>query len=225
MQEYVGPTGTVGNGTQTAYVLALHMGLLPEHLRAQAATHLVEALAREDWHLGTGFVGVGYLMPVLSSNGYSDVAYRLLEQRSFPSWLYTVDRGATTIWERWDGWTDDNGFQSALMNSFNHYALGSVGEWLYRFVLGIELAPGAAGFDRVEIRPHPGGSLSYARGSFRSVRGRSRRRGHATGPASRWRSTYLPMSGPVSTCLPLGPARSWVPTAPAPRSSPTTRAP
>ncbi len=225
VQEYVGPTGTVGNGTQTAYVLALHMGLLPEHLRAQAATHLVEALAREDWHLGTGFVGVGYLMPVLSSNGYSDVAYRLLEQRSFPSWLYTVDRGATTIWERWDGWTDDNGFQSALMNSFNHYALGSVGEWLYRFVLGIELAPGAAGFDRVEIRPHPGGSLSYARGSFRSVRGEISTAWARDGPASRWRSTYLPMSGPVSTCLPLGPARSWVPTAPAPRSSPTTRAP
>ena len=171
VEEYVGPTGTVASGTQTAYVLALHMGLLPEHLRAQAAAHLVEAIAREDWHLATGFVGVGYLLPVLSSNGYSDVAYRLLEQRTFPSWQYTIDRGATTIWERWDGWTDDNGFQAPLMNSFNHYSLGSVGEWLYRFVLGIELAPGATGFDRVEIRPHPGGSLSYARGSFQSVRG------------------------------------------------------
>ena len=80
---------------------------------------------------------------MLSANGYSDVAYRLLEQRSFPSWQYTVDRGATTIWERWDGWADENGFQSPLMNSFNHYSLGSVGEWLYRFVLGIELASGS----------------------------------------------------------------------------------
>ena len=171
LQEFVSPTGTVANETQTGYVLALHMGLVPAHLRAQASANLVAAIAREDWHLATGFVGVGYLLPVLSSNGYSDVAYRLLEQRSFPSWQYTIDRGATTIWERWDGWTDDNGFQAPEMNSFNHYSLGSVGEWLYRFALGIELAPGAAGFDRVEIRPHPGGSLSYARGSFRSVRG------------------------------------------------------
>jgi alpha-L-rhamnosidase len=147
------------------------MGLIPDDLRANAAAHLAEVIARADWHLGTGFVGVGYLLPVLSSNGYSDVAYRLLEQRSFPSWQYTIDRGATTIWERWDGWTEANGFQSPGMNSFNHYSLGSVGEWLYRFVLGIELAPDATGFGRVVIRPHAGGSLAYARGSFHSVRG------------------------------------------------------
>jgi alpha-L-rhamnosidase len=169
---YVRPGGRLWPETQTAYVLALHMGLVPDEVRAEAAAHLVEAIAREDWHLSTGFVGVGYLLPVLSSNGYSDVAYRLLEQRSFPSWQYSIDRGATTIWERWDGWTEENGFQTPEMNSFNHYSLGSVGEWLYRFVLGIELAPGAVGFDRVVIRPHPGGSLSYARGSFASVRGK-----------------------------------------------------
>jgi alpha-L-rhamnosidase len=171
VKAYVDRSGRVESGTQTSYVLALYMDLVPQHLRAMAAAHLVEAIAREGWHLSTGFAGVGYLLPVLSANGYSEVAYRLLEQRTFPSWQYTVDRGATTIWERWDGWTDEKGFQSPLMNSFNHYSLGSVGEWLYRFVLGIELAPGAAGFDRVEIRPHPGGSLTYARGSFRSVRG------------------------------------------------------
>lgn len=171
IKTYVGPSGRLGPETQTAYVLALHMGLVPDDLRANAAAHLVEAIARADWHLDTGFVGVGYLLPVLSSNGYSDVAYRLLEQRSFPSWMYTVDRGATTIWERWDGWTETNGFQSPEMNSFNHYSLGSVGEWLYRFVLGIELAPDAAGFERVLVRPHAGGSLAHARGSFHSVRG------------------------------------------------------
>ncbi|HTW97751.1 MAG TPA: alpha-L-rhamnosidase C-terminal domain-containing protein, partial [Acidimicrobiales bacterium] len=126
----------------------------------------------EGWHLTTGFVGVGYLLPVLSANGHCEVAYRLLEQRSFPSWLYCVERGATTIWERWDGWTEERGFQSPRMNSFNHYSLGSVGEWLYRFVLGIELAPGAAGFARLVLRPHPGGSLRRAHGSFESVRGR-----------------------------------------------------
>jgi alpha-L-rhamnosidase len=170
-EAYVGPDGQVQSGTQTAYVLALHMGLVPDELRPSAAAHLVDAIARDDWHLDTGFVGVGYLLPVLSSNGYSDVAYRVLEQRSFPSWQYTIDRGATTIWERWDGWTEERGFHSPRMNSFNHYSLGSVGEWLYRFVLGMELAPGAAGFDRLVIRPHPGGSLTYAQGAFRSVRG------------------------------------------------------
>jgi alpha-L-rhamnosidase len=171
IEAYVSPGGRLVPETQTAYVLALHMGLVPDELRTQAAAHLVDAIAREDWHVATGFVGVGYLMPVLSSNGYSDVAYRVLEQRSFPSWLYTIDRGATTIWERWDGWTEENGFQTPRMNSFNHYSLGSVGEWLYRFVLGIDLAPGAAGFGQVVIRPHPGGSLTSARGAFRSVRG------------------------------------------------------
>ena len=88
-----------------------------------------------------------------------------------PSWRYMIDHGATTIWERWDGWSQEHGFQSPSMNSFNHYSLGSVGEWLYRFVLGIDLAPGAAGFDRLILRPHPGGQLSWARGSYRSVRG------------------------------------------------------
>jgi len=168
---FVEHDGRVSSGTQTAYVLALHMNLVPPDLHQAAASYLVEAIAREDWHLSTGFVGVGYLLPVLSSQGYSAVAYRLLEQHSFPSWLYSVDRGATTIWERWDGWTEHNGFQSAEMNSFNHYSLGSVGEWLYRFVLGFEQAPGSVGFSRVALRPHMGGSLSYASGSYRSVRG------------------------------------------------------
>jgi alpha-L-rhamnosidase len=169
---YIGPNGEVTSETQTAYALALHMHLVPEELRPLAAQRLVDAIAGADWHLTTGFVGVGYLLPVLSSTGYSEVAYRLLEQRSFPSWQYTIDRGATTIWERWDGWTDEHGFQSPRMNSFNHYSLGSVGEWLYRFLLGIELGPGAVGFERVIIRPHPGASLTYAQGSFQSVRGR-----------------------------------------------------
>ncbi|HXW80077.1 MAG TPA: family 78 glycoside hydrolase catalytic domain, partial [Acidimicrobiales bacterium] len=169
---YVGHDGKVESGTQTAYALALHMGLVPAAVIPQAAANLVAAIAKADWHITTGFVGVSYLLPVLSSNGYSDVAYRLVEQRSFPSWLYTIDQGATTIWERWDGWTREHGFQSPRMNSFNHYSLGSVGEWLYRFVLGIDLAPGSVAFERIVIRPHPAGSLRFARGSFQSVQGR-----------------------------------------------------
>jgi alpha-L-rhamnosidase len=131
----------------------------------------VSAIRAADWHLTTGFVGVGYLLPVLSSSGYDAVAYRLLGQDSRPSWRYMIDQGATTIWERWDGWSSEGGFQSAWMNSFNHYALGSVGEWLYRFLLGIDQAPGTAGFSDLLLRPHPGGQVSSAYGSYRSVRG------------------------------------------------------
>jgi len=170
-EAFVAVDGRVASGTQTAYALALHMELLPEELRELAAGHLVTAIEAADWHLTTGFVGVGYLLPVLCANGHTGTAYRLLEQDGLPSWRYMVDHGATTVWERWDGWTAERGFQSAWMNSLNHYSLGSVGEWLYRFVLGIELAPGAAGFDRLVLRPHPGGGLSHAGGSYRSVRG------------------------------------------------------
>jgi alpha-L-rhamnosidase len=168
---FVAADGQIVAGTQTAYALGLHMQLVPGELRTAAASHLVDAIRRTDWRLSTGFVGVGYLLPVLSSTGHDNVAYRLLEQRSAPSWRYMIDHGATTIWERWDGWTAERGFQSAWMNSFNHYALGSVGEWLYRFVLGIDQEPGSAGFEQLLIRPHPGGSLRSARGSYRSVHG------------------------------------------------------
>jgi alpha-L-rhamnosidase len=150
------------------------MNLVPDDLRAAAAERLVAAIRAAGWHLTTGFAGVGYLLPVLSSAGYDAVAYRLLEQDTLPSWRYMTGHGATTIWERWDGWTADRGFASPEMNSFNHYSLGSVGEWLYRFLLGIDQEPGTAGFGQLLLRPHPGGSLDWARGSYQSVRGRIR---------------------------------------------------
>src|ERR671912_684695 len=169
-EAYVSPDGRIEGDTQTCYLLALHMDLLPEDLRPAAAEHLIRTIEREDWHLSTGFVGVGYLCPVLTETGYADVAYRLLENETYPSWGYTVKNGATTIWERWDGWTEENGFQSPNMNSFNHYSLGSVGEWLYRYVAGIDL--GSPGYGRILIRPRPGGGLTHARGEYDSVRGR-----------------------------------------------------
>ena len=168
---FVAADGQVASGTQTAYVLALHMNLVPDELWAAAADRLVAAIRTAGWHLATGYGGVGRLLPVLSSTGHTEVAYRLLEQESIPSWRYMVEAGATTIWERWDGWSAERGFQSPWMNSLNHYAFGSVGEWLYRFLLGIDQAPGTAGFGQLLLRPHPGGSLSWARGTYRSVRG------------------------------------------------------
>jgi alpha-L-rhamnosidase len=169
-EAYVSPDGRIEGDTQTGYLLALHMGLLPEELRSVAAGHLVGAIEREGWHLSTGFAGVGYLCPVLMDTGHTDVAYRLLLEDTYPSWGYTIRNGATTIWERWDGWTEENGFQSPNMNSFNHYSLGSVGEWLYRYVAGIDL--GAPGYGHVVIRPHPGGDLTFARAEYDAVRGR-----------------------------------------------------
>jgi alpha-L-rhamnosidase len=168
---FVGRDGRLVSDTQTAYSLALFMNLVPADLRARSADHLFEAVRDRHWHLSTGFVGVGYLLPVLSGNGYTDVAYRLLDQETLPSWRYPILQGATTIWERWDGWSEAGGFQSPHMNSFNHYSLGSVGEWLYRFVAGIDQPPGGVGFERVLVRPHPGASLSWAGATYHSIRG------------------------------------------------------
>lgn len=158
--------------TQTAYVLALHFDLLPEKLRPTATAELVADIERRDLHLSTGFVGSPYLPHVLSRNGRTDVAYALLNQKSWPSWLYPVTQGATTIWERWDGWTPENGFQSAEMNSFNHYAYGAIGAWLYQTVAGIEADPAQPGYKHIILQPQPGGGLTHARAEFDSVHGK-----------------------------------------------------
>ncbi|HEX6518794.1 MAG TPA: family 78 glycoside hydrolase catalytic domain [Streptosporangiaceae bacterium] len=194
---FVDSGGRMACGTQTAYALGLFMDLIPAELRTVAASHLVAAIRAASWHLTTGFVGVGYLLPVLSSCGYADVAWRLVSERTFPSWRYMIDNGATTIWERWDGWSAEHGFQSPWMNSFNHYSLGSVGEWLYRFVLGIDQEEGSAGFARLRLRPYPGGPLPGP------VSGPGSRRGPGPGPGSgpgsgppRWaRGSYRSVRG------------------------------
>jgi alpha-L-rhamnosidase len=171
-EAYVGPDGSVKGNTQTAYVLALYMDLLPDEVRPLAANHLVEDIKKRDWHLSTGFLGVGYLLPVLTEYGHLDVAYQLLNRETYPSWGYSIRHGATTIWERWDGWTEQNGFQDPGMNSFNHYSLGSVGEWLYRYVAGIDLDQEIPGYKQIVIHPRPGGSLNYAMAAYESIHGK-----------------------------------------------------
>jgi len=131
VEHFVLPDGTIKGGTQTSYVLALHFDLLPQDLRSIAVSELVRNIEQRDNHLSTGFVGTPYLNRVLSEAGHLDTAYGLLKQTTWPSWLYSVTQGATTIWERWDGWTHDKGFQDQGMNSFNHYAYGAVGAWMY----------------------------------------------------------------------------------------------
>uniref|UniRef100_A0AAU2A2L3 alpha-L-rhamnosidase n=1 Tax=Streptomyces sp. NBC_00093 TaxID=2975649 RepID=A0AAU2A2L3_9ACTN len=166
---YVTSDARIKGDTQTAYVLALSMDLLPEPLRTTAADRLVALLKAKDWHLSTGFLGTPRLLPVLTDTGHTDIAYRLLEQRSFPSWGYQIDRGATTMWERWDSIRPDGSFQTPDMNSFNHYAYGSVGEWMYTNIAGI--APGRPGYREIIIRPRPGGTLTTARATFTSPYG------------------------------------------------------
>lgn len=162
VKRYVHADGTIEGGTQTSYVLALEFELLPPELRPLAAAELVRSIRGRDNHLSTGFVGTPYLNWVLSETGHLDTAYALLKQTTWPSWLYSVTQGATTIWERWDGWTHDKGFQDPKMNSFNHYAYGAIGAWIYAVIGGIDLDPDQPGYKHIIMRPRPGGGLTYA---------------------------------------------------------------
>ena len=168
---YVGADGRIEGDTQTTYLLALAFNLVPDDVRPLAAKHLVQAIEDHDGLLTTGFVGVALLCPVLSDIGRDDLAFSLLETDQYPSWLYSVSHGATTIWERWDGWTEEAGFQSVEMNSFNHYSLGSVGEWIYRYVAGIDQATNSVGYRRLHLAPRVGGTLTHASASYESPLG------------------------------------------------------
>ena len=171
-QKYFAADGSMKDGTQTTYALALAFDLLPEADRPAAAEHLAADVKAKGDRLSTGFLGVSYLLPALAKNAQADVAYKLLMQDAFPSWLFSVKHGATTIWERWDGWTPDKGFQDAGMNSFNHYSLGSCGEWLYESVGGIAQATGDVGFSRVLVAPLTNGPLTHATTEYHSIRGK-----------------------------------------------------
>ncbi|MFI6740086.1 family 78 glycoside hydrolase catalytic domain [Nonomuraea sp. NPDC050451] len=172
VRAFVSADGHVTGDTQTGYLLALAHGLVPEPLVPAAVGHLVADLERRGRRLTTGFAGVGLLGPVLSAHGHHDLAYSLLHDDRYPSWGYSIKRGATTIWERWDGWTEEGGFGPVAMNSFNHYALGSVGAWLYGGVAGIGQEEGSVGFRRPLIRPLPGGRLQWAAASYDTPLGR-----------------------------------------------------
>ncbi len=152
VKAYVHDDGSMVAGTQSTYVVALSFGIIPENLRAAVTQQLVNDVTSKG-HLSTGFVGVGYLNPTLSAIGRTDLAYKLLLNDTYPSWLFTVKQGATTIWERWDGYSPERGFQASSMNSFNHYSLGSVGKWLYAGAGGIGLDEDHPGFKHILLNP------------------------------------------------------------------------
>ena len=170
-REFVTDAGRVGEGTQTAYALALQFDLLPEELRAAAARRLAEDV-RARKHLTTGFLGTPPLCHVLSRYGYLDEAYLLLNREDYPSWLYPVKQGATTIWERWDGQKPDGSFQTTEMNSFNHYAYGAIGDWMYRVMAGIDVDEATPGYKHVLIQPRPGGGFTSVKASHETPYGK-----------------------------------------------------
>ncbi len=163
--------GTMSAQTQTSHILALHFNLVPDEYRAQTLQRLKELLDKENGHLVTGFVGTPYFCHALSSNGALKEAYELLLKDDFPSWLYQVKKGATTIWEHWDGIKPDGSMWSPNMNSFNHYAYGAIGEWLYRVVAGLEIDESEPAYRHSIIAPRIGGDLSWVKGTFLSLYG------------------------------------------------------
>jgi alpha-L-rhamnosidase len=162
---FVGPDGQMHPDKQASYVRALAFDLVPPTLRRAAVDHLVRLIQENSDHLGTGFLSTPLLCHVLSSNGQLEVAYALLKQDTIPSWLYEVKKGATTIWETWDGIGEDG----TPKGSLNHYAKGAVGNWLYQVVAGIE--PGAPGYKHIRFRPRPGGGLTAACARYHSLYG------------------------------------------------------
>jgi len=169
--EFVTASGRLAVPTQTAHVLALMFNLLDEKDKKRTVDTLVKYLEENNYHLATGFVGTPYLCHVLSNTGHADIAYKLLLQEDYPSWLYQVKKGATTVWEHWDGIKADGSFWSADMNSFNHYAYGAVGDWLYRVVAGLDTSEEKPGYKHIIIRPTPGGNLDFVKAEYKSMYG------------------------------------------------------
>jgi alpha-L-rhamnosidase len=166
---YVAADGRIHGNTQTCYVLGLAFDLLPPQKRAAAARYLVEDIRSRDTHLSTGFIGTSLLMPVLSNIGQTPLAYKLLLNETFPSWGFSIRHGATTTWERWDGWTPEHGFQDYRMNSFAHYSFGAVVRWMFQTVAGIDTAE--PGFQRLSIRPEPAEGLTWVKARYDSIHG------------------------------------------------------
>jgi alpha-L-rhamnosidase len=170
-EEFVDENIRIKGNTQSAYALALNFDLLPEEKQTIAFKHLIECIEEYDYRISTGFVTTIMLMKELERRGRIDIAYKLVESERFPSWIYSIDQGATTIWERWDGYVKGRGFQDPGMNSFNHYSIGAVGEWMYRIILGINPSEKHPGFKHFTIKPQPGGTLTWAKGSYKSING------------------------------------------------------
>ncbi|MBD5781633.1 family 78 glycoside hydrolase catalytic domain [Pelagicoccus sp. NFK12] len=168
---FTAPSGLLVGDTQTAYLMALAFDLLEGEQRSRAIERLLHTIERRGNHLSTGFLGTPLLCPTLSKVGHSDMAYRVLMQKTYPGWLFPVSNGATTMWERWDSWTPEKGFGDTGMNSFNHYAYGAIGQWLYNTVGGISQESGSSAYKRILFTPTPGNGINWAKTSLKSPYG------------------------------------------------------
>ena len=171
-KEYFTPTGRLAVDTQTALVLALYFDIAPQEARGRLIEALRTKLEEENVHLTTGFVGTPYLCKALTENGLADYAYTLLLNEDFPSWLYEVNMGATTVWERWNSVLPDGMISDTGMNSLNHYAYGSIVEWMYRYMGGINPAEDEPGFKRFTVKPYPDARFAHVRAAYESVYGK-----------------------------------------------------
>lgn len=189
-ERFVAKDGKIKGDTQTGYCMALHYDLLTGKQRKQAADHLVRCIKAKDYHLSVGFLGVPILLPTLTDIGRSDLAYRLLQNRTYPSWGYSVEQGATTIWERWDSWTREEGFNAGAMNSFNHYAYGACSEWMFYSMLGIDLA--SPGYKTITMKPEIGHGVTWAKGHYDSIQGRIASDWKVEGEKFHWKVTVPP---------------------------------
>ena len=173
--------------------------MLPEHLRAQAVDRLVENIKRYGNHITTGFLGTSYICNVLTEYGRSDMAYKLLLQETCPSWIYSVKKGATTIWERWNSIQPDCSIIDG-MNSFNHYSYGAIGDWLYRSAVGIrEEAPG---FKKIVICPHPGGGFTHMQASTKTPYGKVSAKWTAEEDVLKTLEVEIPVNTTAEICVP-----------------------
>ena len=168
---YVTEDGRINGETQAGYALALNFNLLAPELRTNATSHLLESIAAYKSHPSTGIHATHRMMLELSKNGQHNEACRIINLRTVPSWGYMVDMGATTIWERWDGYVEGRGFQNPGMNSMNHWAFGSVEEWIWRTLAGINPDESQPGFKHFTVKPQPGGGLTWLKGRYESIRG------------------------------------------------------
>jgi len=171
VRSFVKTTGKLKYDTQTAYLVALAFEIIPEADRQAYADRLNEKILKNKNRLTTGFIGCPLLLPTLCKYGYTETAFTLLQQEEYPSWKYPILQGATTIWERWNSYTIQNGFGDAGMNSFNHYSYGSVTEWIYSTLIGITCDEDAPGFSHFILKPTSGGGINKADGEYNSMRG------------------------------------------------------
>jgi alpha-L-rhamnosidase len=202
---YIKENGEVGTGTQTSYVVALYTKMAPNSLEPILVDKLVRDIESRNWHLSTGFLGTPFLLFTLADHGRTDVAYRLLLNETYPSWGYMLSKGATTWWERWNG---DSGDPS--MNSYNHYAFGSVIAWVYRDMVGIDTSSSSPGFKKIVIRPRLDPRITFAKGEYDSMYGKivTDWEGRAEGPFSL--RVTIPANTTAEVFLPAGSARARI---------------